>query len=643
MNHNNMKNKIRKYLSATYLPRWIILTFDLSVIIGSLVVAHFFLNNLHITLLNWRQISWQAVATVPVYLAGFLLYRTYCEVIRHTTLEDILKIFYALTVSVVVLITISFLAPASKYYGISYAILLLQYFVSLVAMTISRVIIKTVFHNYFKQWRYDKTIVIYGAGELGRMAYKAIAGDTELHVKVVAFLDDNKTFQGKRLSGVPVYSVEKGFEKILSGNKVTELIIAISEEKLKKSNKRKIINLCLKNNIKVREVAKVNEWINGNLNTKHFKRVKIEDLLGRDTIRLDRDIIRKNLQDSTILVTGAAGSIGSEIVRQLISFKARKVLLLDIAESPLYDLQNELLASFDDPSFEVLIADVTNKKHLRNIFEKHRPDIVFNAAAYKHVPLMESHPGCAVLVNVGGTKILADLAIKFGVRRFVFISTDKAVNPTNVMGASKRISEIYVQSLAQNNGISTQFITTRFGNVLGSNGSVVPLFEKQIETGGPVTVTHNEVTRYFMTIPEACQLVLEAGFMGKGGEIYVFDMGEPVKIFDLAEKMIALSGYIPHKDIKIKITGLRPGEKLYEELLNNKEYVLPTYHEKIMIAKNQKHDYNIINEAISYMIDQVYDMPEQELVSYMKALVPEFISNNSVHSQLDHKKVNISR
>jgi FlaA1/EpsC-like NDP-sugar epimerase len=610
---------------------------------AALVVAHLLRNNLHITLLNWRQISWQAVATVPVYLAGFLVYRPYSEVIRHTTLEDILKIFYALSFSVIALVIISYLVPASKYYGISYAILLLRYFVSLTAMTISRIIIKTIFHNYFKQWHYDKAIVIYGAGELGRMAYKAITNDTELRGKVIAFFDDNKTIQGKRLSGVPVYSVEKGFRKVLSGNKVTELIIAISEERLKKSNKRKIINLCLKHNIKVKEVTKVNEWINGGLNTKHFKRVKIEDLLGRDTIRLDRDRIRENLQDSTILVTGAAGSIGSEIVRQLISFNARKVLLLDIAESPLYDLQNELLSSFDKPSFEVLIADVTNKKHLQNIFEKYSPDIVFNAAAYKHVPLMESHPGCAVRVNVGGTKILADLSIKFGVRKFVFISTDKAVNPTNVMGASKRISEVYVQSLAQNNGISTQFITTRFGNVLGSNGSVVPLFEKQIETGGPVTVTHKEITRYFMTIPEACQLVLEAGFMGKGGEIYVFDMGKPVKIYNLAEKMIALSGYIPDKDIKIKITGLRPGEKLYEELLNDKEHVLPTYHKKIMIAKNQAHDYNIINEAVSYLIEQVDDMPEQELVSYMKALVPEFISNNSIHSRLDHKKVPVNR
>jgi FlaA1/EpsC-like NDP-sugar epimerase len=472
------------------------------------------------------------------------------------------------------------------------------------------------------------------------MAFKAITNDTETHSKVIAFFDDNRTMQGKRLSGIPVYSVEKGFEKIISEDKVTELIIAISESKLKKSNKRKIINLCLKNKIKIKEVAKVNEWINGNLNVNHFKRVRIEDLLGRDTIQLDREKMKKNLQNSTILVTGAAGSIGSEIVRQLITFKARKVLLLDIAESPLYDLQNELLSSFDNPSFEVLIADVTNKKLLRKIFEKYHPDIVYNAAAYKHVPLMESHPGCAIRVNVGGTRILADLAIEFDVRKFVFISTDKAVNPTNVMGASKRISEIYVQSLAQNNGMNTQFITTRFGNVLGSNGSVVPLFEKQIESGGPVTVTHKDITRYFMTIPEACQLVLEAGFMGKGGEIYVFDMGEPVKIYNLAEKMIALSGYMPHKDIKIKITGLRPGEKLYEELLNDKEHVLPTHHEKIMIAKNQEHNHAVVNEAISYLVDQADDLQEEELVSYMKALVPEFISNNSVHSKLDHKKVN---
>ncbi len=607
----------------------------MSVIVFSLIVAHLLFNRLHISLLDWRLIFWQIIAIISVYMVGFLGFRPFSEVIRHSTLEDILNIFFALTTSVVFLFLITLVVPKTNIYYISHDIILAQYFISLGIIIISRVFIKTIYHTFFQLKPYNKAIVIYGAGELGRMAFKAVMNDAESHSKVIAFIDDNSTMQGKRLFGVPVYSMKKGFEKVIPGNDVKELIIAISQASLRKTNKRKIVDLCIKNRLKIKEITKVGKWINNELNVNHFKRIRIEDLLGRDTIHLDYNKVKENLSDATVLVTGAAGSIGSEIVRQLIAFKTKKVLLLDIAESPLYDLQNELLAANHDPVFEVLIADVANKKSLRKIFEKYAPTIVFNAAAYKHVPLMEEHPVCAVRVNIGGTKNLADLSVEFGVKKFVFVSTDKAVNPTNVMGTSKRISEIYIQSLAQNKGITTQFITTRFGNVLGSNGSVVPLFEKQIEAGGPVTVTHKEITRYFMTIPEACQLVLEAGFMGKGGEIYVFDMGEPIKIYSLAEKMISLSGYIPHKDVKIRITGLRPGEKLYEELLNNKEHVLPTYNEKILIAKNQKHDYDIINKAISNMIDLVDDVSEQYLVSSMKALVPEFISNNSVHSKLD--------
>ncbi|PLW93230.1 MAG: polysaccharide biosynthesis protein [Marinilabiliales bacterium] len=374
------------------------------------------------------------------------------------------------------------------------------------------------------------------------------------------------------------------------------------------------------------------------LEANHFKVIEIEDLLGRDAISLDKDKIKEGVKSAVVLVTGAAGSIGSEIVRQLISFKAKQVILLDQAESPLYDLQNEIIAANNNPSFEVVIASVTNKKKIRRVFEKYHPNIVFNAAAYKHVPLMEAFPGEALRVNIGGTKILADLSVEFGVEKFVFISTDKAVNPSNVMGASKRLSEMYIQSLAQNNGISTKFITTRFGNVLGSNGSVVPLFKKQIEAGGPVTVTHKEIERFFMTIPEACQLVLEAGFMGKGGEIFIFDMGDPIKIINLAEKMISLSGLVPNKDIEIKVTGLRPGEKLYEELMNGKEELQPTYNDKIMIGKFEEHNYLKINWAIIKLLNLVDELEDSELVAQLKAIVPEFVSKNSAHAVLDEVK-----
>jgi FlaA1/EpsC-like NDP-sugar epimerase len=355
-------------------------------------------------------------------------------------------------------------------------------------------------------------------------------------------------------------------------------------------------------------------------------------LLGRNSIQLDRKKIEQGLKESVVFVTGAAGSIGSEIVRQLIHFKVQKIILLDKAESDLYDLQQEIISNSEHTNFEVIVGDVTNKSKLRKIFAEYSPTIVFNAAAYKHVPLMEEFPSEALRVNVGGNKIMADLSIEFGVEKFVFISSDKAVNPTNVMGTTKRISEMYIQSLAQSGKFSTQFIITRFGNVLGSNGSVVPLFKKQIEKGGPVTITHKDITRYFMTIPEACQLVLEAGFMGKGGEIFVFDMGEPVKIYDLAAKMISLSGFVPNQDIEIKITGLRPGEKLYEELLDNKEEVLKnTHNEKIMIGKDRKHDFEDMNNKIIDLLTAMDSLTRNKLVEKMMYIVPEFISMNSYY------------
>lgn len=634
-----MLNILKRYLSKNYLPRWIIIFFDINVIFLSLFIAHLILHRLHFSGVEFISVLEQALITIPVYLLCIIYFRPFAEVIRHTTLEGTVRLFIAYTTAFIGLVIMRMFIPYESALFINLPTLMLQYLISLLASFTFRVLVKVIYHDFFQSKKIENRIVIFGAGILGQMTLKAITNDKEMGGKVVAFIDDNKSLQKKNLLGLPVYSAENAFEKVIVQENVNELVIAISEVSLRKVNKRKVVDLCIEMGIQIKEVPKVNEWINGGINVSQFRKINIEDLLGRDSIELDSARIYDGVKDATILVTGAAGSIGSEIVRQLISFKAKEVILLDNAESPLYDLQNEIVAANNNPVFSAIIGDITNTIKLRKVFNDYKPSIVFNAAAYKHVPFMEEFPCEAARVNIGGTKNLADLSIEFGVKKFVYISTDKAVNPTNVMGATKRISEIYIQSLAQKEGIRTQFITTRFGNVLGSNGSVVPLFKKQIEAGGPITLTHKEITRYFMTIPEACQLVLEAGFMGKGGEIFVFDMGEPIKVYDLAKKMIALSGLQPDKDIEIKVTGLRPGEKLYEELLNDKEKVLPTHNAKIMIGKVRKHDYVNVNNAVVDIIESVDDFTRHDLVARMKLIVPEFISNNSDHCCLDKKPV----
>jgi FlaA1/EpsC-like NDP-sugar epimerase len=397
-----------------------------------------------------------------------------------------------------------------------------------------------------------------------------------------------------------------------------------------------LANLCLEYNVTPLIVPPVENWINNKLHIQDIKHIKIEDLLHRDPIRLHLEKIKSELAGKVILVTGAAGSIGSEMVRQIINFEPHKLVVLDQAESPLVDLELEILENHPYANLYPVVADICDSVNLDRIFQEHRPQVVFHAAAYKHVPMMERHPEQAVKVNVLGTKNVADMSVAYKAEKFVMISTDKAVNPTNVMGASKRIAEIYIQAL--NDAISnsvTRFVTTRFGNVLGSNGSVVPRFKKQIEEGGPITVTHPDITRYFMTIPEACQLVLEAGTMGKGGEVFLFDMGEPVKIIDLAKKMIKLYGLKPYKDIKIEFTGLRPGEKLYEELLNNKENTLPTHHPKIMIAKVSTSSYDHVSSQFGQLVRALDQNDDFLLVEKMKQMVPEFISNCSKYEALD--------
>lgn len=572
-------------------------------------------------------------AILLLRIASFLISKTYKGIIFYTSSKDAERIF--LTISSGAILLMLFNPIYQYFYGIylvPYSIIILDAILSIFLMSAMRIVVKLLYAE-FKNYRKEKlNVIIYGAGETGQMAQRTIETDVSAKYTVVGFLDDNPKLIGKKIQGNTIKSSAE-FEKLIQEDEVKLLIIAI--EKLQPSKKQEIIDSCLSHNVKVLSVPPLQRWIKGELSFKQIKKIKIEDLLEREPIAINQQAIAEKIKGKSILITGAAGSIGSEIVMQVINFEPKKIFLLDQAESALFELERELHDIKMLENFEIIIADVRSRKRMKKVFEHTKPDVVFHAAAYKHVPLMESNPSEALLTNIKGTKTVADLAVAFQTKDFVMISTDKAVNPTNVMGASKRISEMYVQALSAVS--NTKFITTRFGNVLGSNGSVIPLFHKQIERGGPVTVTHPEITRYFMTIPEACQLVLEAAAFGKGGEIFLFDMGKSVKIVDLAKKMIKLSGLTLDKDIEIEYTGLRPGEKLYEELLNDGENSIPTHHSQIMKAKVQVVDYEIFNKKVENLI-ALFDLQNNnEIVKAMKNLVPEFISNNSEFEMLDVK------
>jgi FlaA1/EpsC-like NDP-sugar epimerase len=486
-------------------------------------------------------------------------------------------------------------------------------------------------NNGFKK----NDVIIYGTGEFGIMAKQAVENNNVSSESVAAFIEDKsgaKRSIGNTLAGVKIFHYSE-LNNLIEKLRPKKLIIAKTE--IHVPVREKIVDLCLQNDIEILTITPPEKWINGELSVKQMKQLSIEDLLEREPIKLDENIINEQCTNKTILITGAAGSIGSEITRQLTRYKPAKLILFDQAESPLYSLELELLEKIHFNDFEAIVGDVCNDERIRYVFNTYPPDLVFHAAAYKHVPLMENNPREAVFTNVFGTKSLADISVEKGVKKFILISTDKAVNPTNVMGASKRIAEKYVQSLSFVEDVKTKFITTRFGNVLGSNGSVIPRFRKQIEKGGPITITHPDITRYFMTIPEAAQLVLEAGAIGKGGEIFLFDMGDLVRIADLAKKMIKLSGLVIDKDIRLIYTGLRPGEKLYEELLANKENTLPTFHPKILIAKVIEENYQEINGKITTLLQKLHKIDKLGIVREMKKIVPEYISQNSVYEELD--------
>jgi FlaA1/EpsC-like NDP-sugar epimerase len=618
-------------------PRWVIILMDLILSFVSLAFAYVIRFDLKaekaLILSEWQILSKSIVVFFLVKLVVFYLFNIHKGLVRHTSTEDVRRIFFAVTTCSGLYLVFGFFRfyVLDGFYLFPLSVLIVEAMASFVLMLGSRFSIKLAYLESIKSGKEEERVIIYGAGISGLITKRTIEKDRRLHYKMIGFLDDNRKMSGTRLEGIQIYSSDS-LEKIIQEEGATMVIIAIQQPD--EENRKRVVEICLKHQIKVQKVPNPKSWINGEFSAKQMAAIRIEDLLGRKPIVLDEEKISRELSGKAILVTGAAGSIGSGLVRQLAGYKPGKLFLLDQAESPLYDFQQELLTSFPELHFEVIIGDIRSYERMERLYAHSEPYYVFHAAAYKHVPLMESNPSEAVLTNVKGTKNLVDLARKFKVKKFVMISTDKAVNPTNVMGASKRIAEIYAQSADEVE--RTRFITTRFGNVLGSNGSVIPLFRRQIENGGPLTVTDERVTRFFMTIPEACQLVLEAGTMGEGGEIFVFDMGESVKIIDLARKMIQLSGLEEGKDIEIRYTGLRPGEKLYEELLAEEENTIPTHHPKILKAKVRAVD-GSEQHQITELIE-LFELQQNELiVAKMKEIVPEFISNNSDFEKLDKR------
>ena len=615
-------------------PRWVIFLIDSFIITFGVVLAFMLRFNFEIPEQNQRPLILLVGSAVVIRSLWFLIFGIHSGIIRYTSTRDVVRIFLAIVTGSATFAFINMITFAiNDFFLFPFSIIAIEFFVALVGMISYRVLIKIAFMEMDSPSHKKRNVIIFGAGNNGVITKRTLDRDAGSKYRVLAMLDEDPQKAGKKIEGVPIYKPDK-LQKLLNNNDVAHVILSAPE--IKPDEKQQIIDECLEHNTKVLSVPPASKWINGELSFKQIKKINIEDLLERDVIKLDENNLKKELTGKTVLVTGAAGSIGNEIVRQLLQFHISHLILLDNAETPLHHLSLELNEIAGTVSYTLILGDIRNKQMMHDIFAQYTPEIVYHAAAYKHVPLMETNPGEAVSTNIIGSKIVADLSVAFNVRRFIMISTDKAVRPTSVMGASKRIAEIYTQSMNAVN--KTRFITTRFGNVLGSNGSVIPLFEKQIRKGGPLTITHPEVTRFFMTIPEACQLVLEASIMGKGGEIYIFDMGKSVKIIDLAKKMVKLSGLELGKDIQISYTGLRPGEKLYEELLNDKENTLPTHHPQIMIARVNEYNKEEITQAIDKLAVLITENDNNAIVKKMKELVPEYRSYNSEYESLDISK-----
>lgn len=621
----------------TVLPRWVIVLIDLLVVITSATLAFALRFNFQKSDMLVHKIGSGVILIVTTAVLSSFITKSYSGIVRYTGIDDAIRIFYTSLLTALLSITINLI----YYYNIGlnlipYSVIIIFFFVSFLFLVYYRLLVKSVFSYVRNDLTKKSNVVIFGAGQIGMLAKQALDAEARGKSKVIAFFEDDDNKAGKAISGIPIYKSSELSTRI-SQLAISEVIIAVKH--LSNERKDEIVELCISKKVKVRMVPSFDKWVKGEFRAGQIKEVNIEDLLGRDSIQLDNTNLLEAIKGRVICVTGASGSIGSELARQLINYQPKQLVLVDQAESPLYELERELMNIKSPCRISFHLMDITNQERMRALFRDYKLEWVFHAAAYKHVPVMESNPAEAVSCNILGTKLLADLSVEFGVTKFVMISTDKAVNPTSIMGCSKRIAEIYVQSLNNHlqvrGGSHTMFVTTRFGNVLGSNGSVIPIFKKQIDAGGPITVTHPEVTRFFMTIPEACRLVLEAGTIGHGGEIFIFDMGKSVKIYDLAKKMVLLSGLELGKDIDIIFTGLRDGEKLYEELLSNNEDTLPTHHQKILKAKVREYEFTHVNSMIELLGDLITDANELKMVTLMKDLVPEYKSNYSKFEILD--------
>ncbi|HNP67007.1 MAG TPA: nucleoside-diphosphate sugar epimerase/dehydratase [Aequorivita sp.] len=623
------------------MPRWAVLMLDVLICLASFVLAYLILDGTPLKFQNVWPTPLRALFILGINVFFFYIFRTYAGIVRHSTFTDVFRVAAAsffTAITVVTYNTTYYFFQGEKIF-LTTAVILYMFF-SFTLMLFLRIAVKEAY-QYIRRMntaKIKKRVLIVGMDNQTINLGRALTSESDQAFQLIGFISDDTSTKRLNVLGKPVFltSIKKDskeFASLLEKHRIDGVLMV--RDSLSVAETNEIVEACLANKIQVFNMPSVENWNQKQDLQTQIKHIEIEDLLDRYPIEIDSAIIKNDLEHKTILVTGGAGSIGSEIVRQLSLFNPRKIVVLDNAESALYEMELYLENNFPDLKFASVLADVRNIDRLEMIFATYKFDIVFHAAAYKHVPIIEKNPYEAVGVNISGTINLANLAVQHGIDKFVMISTDKAVNPTNVMGASKRAAEMYVQSLQEKIGTHTRFITTRFGNVLGSNGSVIPHFRKQIEAGGPVTVTHKDIIRYFMTIPEACQLVLQAGTMGKGGEIFIFDMGKPVRILDMAERMIKLSGFQPYKDIDIKITGLRPGEKLYEELLSETAESLPTFHSKIMVSKVPTEDFYRVSEKIQAIVKATNQSKKTEVVLKIKELVPEYISQNSEYQFLD--------
>lgn len=629
---------LKKYLSKRVLPRNIILFIDVLILAVSVLIIFLLWNSYAAVGITIEELQLVLPMLLFFNIVAFFYFKTFSGILRFSSFGDLSKIVYALTAGYgVSFIFLQILELSGSSFHFRWEVFFLIYILNLVLMVLSRITVKEVFDEVLGRSKNSINIFVYGTKLPAIRIAKSLKGNNEFNFKLRGFISDEVNMVGKNILGVKVYDTSDNLFRALEEKDIKKIIV--SPNKLREIKDSHLLDKFLESSISLTTTLPLSEWRSEKITKEQFKEVEIEDLLPRKEISINMKNIASHLQGKRVMITGAAGSIGSEIVRQVAAFNPFSLILIDQAETPLHSLRLEMRDRWREVKAKTIVVDIANKTRLEKIFEESKPDYIFHAAAYKHVPMMEENVSEAIQTNIQGTKNLADLAVKYHATKFVMISTDKAVNPTNVMGCSKRISEIYVQSLAKHireeNIGSVQFITTRFGNVLGSNGSVIPFFREQIKKGGPVTVTHPEITRYFMTISEACQLVLEAGSMGEGGEIFIFDMGEPVKILDLAKRMIRLSGL--QNSVKIEFSGLRHGEKLYEELLNTAEHTKPTYNDKIMVANVREYEYEEANRLITDLIEKSFCYDDMVNVAAMKAIVPEYRSVNSPFERIDRE------